>query len=288
MARNDNFFPAELERQYNARAAIPEHVRILEEWAHESEITRHELVCQLDITYGAGTHDKLDLFLTDRPAAPLVVYIHGGYWQRGDRRDFSFLAQPWVANGVNAAMLGYGLCPHVTIGEIVVQVRRACAWLWRHAEQYRIDRQRIQVVGHSAGAHLTTMLCVTDWHEVDAGLPPRLLHSALAISGIYDLGPLRFTTMNDALELTAETVNNLSPLRYTPNSSVALSVAVGGSESREFHRQARELAETWRRHMQSLEVLTVPGRNHFTILEELAAPGVLFRRSLSLLGLPTI
>ena len=125
---------AHLESQYNARAAVPEHVDILADWQRRSEALRARQSCELDLPYGDGERQRIDLFRCGAPAAPLHVFIHGGYWQRGDRRDNHFVAESLCANGVNVAMVGYDLCPDVAIDDIVAQVRAALVWLWRHAD----------------------------------------------------------------------------------------------------------------------------------------------------------
>ncbi len=275
---------AHLEAQYNARAAVPEHVEIQADWQRRSERLRATRDCKLDLAYGDGERHKLDLFTTDAGNGPLQMFLHGGYWQRGDRRANHFVAEGLCANGVNVAMVGYDLCPSVTLDDIVGQVRAALAWLWRNAERLGFDADRIQVCGHSAGGHLTAMLMATHWPDQGADLPAHLIHSGLAISGLYELDPLRHTSLNEALAMDAETAGRNSPALLPATGSAPLIAAVGGLESAEFHRQAATLAQRWRDRSGTVEILEVPGTNHFTILERLAREGALLERALALLA----
>jgi arylformamidase len=275
---------AHLETQYNARAAVPEHVDIQADWKRRSEELRARRKCTLDLAYAEGERNRIDLFAADAGNAPLHAFLHGGYWQRGDRRDNHFVAESLCANGINVALVGYDLCPAVTIDDIVSQVRAALAWLWRHAQSLGFDADRIQVGGHSAGGHLAAMLTATRWPELGADLPADLIASGLAVSGLYELEPLRHTSLNEALAMDADSAGRNSPAGLEPAGKAPLTAAVGGLESDEFHRQARTLAEAWQGGGARVEVLEVPGTNHFTIVEELARPGVLLERALALLG----
>ena len=275
---------AHLEAQYNARAAVPEHVEIQADWQRRSERLRASRDCKLDLAYGPGERQKLDLFTTDADNGPLQMFLHGGYWQRGDRRANHFVAEGLCAHGVNVAMVGYDLCPSVTLDDIVGQVRAALAWLWRNAQRLGFDAGRIQVCGHSAGGHLTAMLMATHWPHEGGDLPARLIHSGLAISGLYELAPLRHTSLNEALAMDAETAGRNSPALLPATGDAPLIAAVGSLESAEFHRQAATLAERWQDRSGTVEVLEVPGTNHFTILEKLAREGALLERALALLA----
>lgn len=273
----------DLDAQYNARAAVPEHVDIQADWQRRSEQLRATRDCKLDLAYADGERCKLDMFTADATNAPLLMYLHGGYWQRGDRHANHFVAESLCASGINVAFVGYDLCPAVSIDDIVTQVRAALAWLWRHADTLGFDADRIQVCGHSAGGHLTAMLMATQWSDQGDGMPADIIHSGLAISGLYALEPLLHTSINEALGMDAETAKRNSPALHRATGSAPLTAAVGGLESAEFHRQAESLAERWTEHGAAVSVLEVPATNHFTIIEELARGGVLFERALTLL-----
>ncbi len=274
---------ANLETQYNARAAVPEHVDIQADWQRRSEQLRSTRECKLDLAYGESPRQKLDLFSADTAHAPLHMFLHGGYWQRGERAANHFVAEGLCTHGVNVAMVGYDLCPSVALDDIVAQTRAALAWLWRHARALGFDRNRIQVSGHSAGGHLTAMLMATRWSDQGSDLPADLIHSGLAISGLYELEPLRHTSLNEALAMDSETAARNSPTLMPGIGAAPFTAAVGGLESAEFHRQAETLTQHWQNRSAAVDILEVPGTNHFTILEELAGEGVLLERALTML-----
>ncbi len=268
-----NFTPDQLQAQYSARAAVPGHPAIFKRWQERSEIYRSQAKQLLDIPYGESAREKLDLFLPDRENPPVLLFIHGGYWQAMDKSFFSFLARELVAEGIAVAIINYDLCPDVTLDTIAEQARRATAWLWSHADDYGLDRGRLHLCGHSAGGQLTAMLMTARWQEIAGGLPDNLVKSGLSISGLFDLEPLVHTAINNALGLDLESARRNSPIYLAPVTSAPLVLAVGGEESSEFQRQSREFAECWSIKGVETSVLELPGLNHFTMVEQLATPG---------------
>jgi arylformamidase len=199
------------------------------------------------------------------------MFIHGGYWRSLDKRDFAYLAPAWVDAGVSLAVVNYDLCPHVTIEEIVRQMLRASAWLYRHAEQYGMDEDRLFVSGHSAGAHLTAMMMAALWPVYDAQLPKDLFKGGLAVSGIYDLRPLaQVNFLNADLRLDEASALKVSPAFLPPATRAPLYTCVGGAESSEFKRQNSLLAQRWRSGVAG--DIAMPGHNHFSVIDELANP----------------
>ncbi|MCC7310283.1 MAG: alpha/beta hydrolase, partial [Sulfuritalea sp.] len=182
--------PQELDHQYNARAAIPDHPEIFERWRADSRLACDGLRWEADCHFGSSPAETLDFYPAAVPNAPLLVFIHGGYWRSLDKQDFSFLAPGFVKAGVALAMPNYGLAPATPIAEMVRQMLRAMAWLYRHGAELGIDRRRIAVAGHSAGAHLAAMMLAADWPLMAGDLPRDLLRGATCISGLYDLQPL--------------------------------------------------------------------------------------------------
>jgi arylformamidase len=260
---------AGLEAQYNARAAIPDHPLIFARWAAASAEARKRAFARLDIPYGDGPMEKLDLFHPQRVAAPVVMFIHGGYWRSLDKSDFSDKVSALTDAGAAVAIVNYSLCPSVTIGEIADEMRRAVIWLWRNAQTFGGDPYRIQIVGHSAGGHLVAMLLATHWQELGSDLPRCPIQSALGISGLFDLEPLVHTSMNAELRLTLETARTLSPYYMRPVCRAPLALAWGGNESDEFKRQSQDFASRWRDQGAEVRLLEIPGRNHLTVVEEL-------------------
>jgi arylformamidase len=252
----------DLEAEYNNLTKVPEHPAIMQVWARAATAFREaHPVAELDLAYGPSPRQTLDLFWpgADR-AAPIALFIHGGYWQRLDKSWFSHLAAGLLSHGVAVAMPSYDLCPNVTLAVIVEQLRDAAEFLARR------HGRKLLATGHSAGGHLSAMLLATDWRARD--LPEGTVCGGLAISGLFDLPPLILTTLNVALGLDKPEARRLSPLFIQPPVGGArLHAVVGGEEGPEFLRQSRSIAEVWGG---TWEV--VPGANHFTVLDPLTNP----------------
>jgi len=282
--------PAWLEAQYNNRALVPDHGDYFARWAEASAIVRAQGTGRLDLRYGEGKKSTLDIFPASVPGAPVLVFIHGGYWRSLDKSDFSFVAPSFTADGAMVVVVNYDLCPAVSIEQIALQVAASVAWTWRHASEYGGDPQRIAVAGHSAGGHLAAMLLSCRWKELDAGpgadLPAQPLSGALSISGVYDLEPLRHTAfLQTDLKLTPASVARLSPAFFPRPKAGKLHTTVGLDESDEFLRQNMLIRDVWG--PTAVPVCeTVPGKHHFSVLESLVDPkGRLHDLALRLLGL---
>ncbi|MGE0418248.1 MAG: alpha/beta hydrolase [Acetobacteraceae bacterium] len=260
---------AERDAAYNNPQAVPAAAALIPQWQADSAAFRAAHPDRLDIPYGPRERNRIDLYPAADPAAPCLVFIHGGYWQRFGRETFAILAAGPRALGWSLAVPGYTLCPEVTLRDIVAEIDLALDWLGAHGAAHGIAGP-IVLSGWSAGGHLTAM-CL-DHPAVAAGL---------AISGIFELGPLRDTYLNERLRLTDEEVRDLSPLRL-PTSPKPLAITYGTAElpplvadSRDLH--ARRCAE----HRPGL-LIPVAGANHFTIMDELRRPDGLLTRHLPL------
>lgn len=191
----------DLEAEYNARAAIPDHPQIFAEWERRSAEARRKAADWLGLEYGPHPRERTDVFPAQNPEAPLAVYIHGGYWQWNDKAMFSFVGDALAQAGFTTAVLNYPQAPDVAVADIADSIRRALGVLWTNAARLRCDCRRVYVVGHSAGAHLAAMALATDFPALDASLPKDLIKGVLAVSGVYDLRPLVHTSMNEGPRL---------------------------------------------------------------------------------------
>ncbi len=230
----------ELNRQYDNRSAVPEHTEIFGDWEKRSRLAREQLDGARNLSYGSHPRQTLDLFVpADLPtAAPLHVFLHGGYWQAMNKELSGFVAEGLVQAGVAVAVVNYRLCPEVSMEQITEDVLSALVWLHRNGTSHGVQTKRVQLSGHSAGGHLIAMLWTTDWTRQARELPPDFLHSGICVSGLYELEPLISTRVNDALGLDASRARKLSPALLEPACRAPLLLAVGDAESDEYHRQS--------------------------------------------------
>jgi arylformamidase len=259
---------ATLDANYNLRAAVPEHLTWFERYATSSAAFRARWPGRLNLPYGDSSRQTIDLFLPQgsHPARPpLLVFIHGGYWQAFGPKDFSFVAERLVEAGAAVALVGYDLAPAVDMDAIVSQVRHAIAWLHRHADAQGFDSGRICLAGHSAGGHLAAMALATDWTAA-FGLPADLVKGVCAISGVLDLEPIRHCYLNDVLRLDAEQARRNSPVLLSPQTRCPVMVTVGERETEAFHWQSSTYADALRRANFACDLLVQPRLDHFAII----------------------
>ncbi len=255
------------EAEYNNRARVPEHSAIFERWKREAAAyrTSHHN-SELGVSYGDSARQYIDLFW---PSAnrdvPIILFIHGGYWRSLDPSLFSQVGAGANAHGYAMALVGYDLCPVVTIKEIIKQVRNAAVFLGRR------HGRKMTVCGHSAGGHLVSCLLATVWKKIAADLPADLVPAGFSISGLFDLSPLVGISMNTDLNLDLQEARRVSPLFWdVPKTARFLDAWVGGKESSEFLRQSRAIADKWKNRGVATRYKEITGADHFTIVDPLA------------------
>ena len=275
--------PDQLEREYNARATVPDIDAELRAYRDASLPMYTTLECLRDLPYGPSADERLDLFpVPDRPGAPVLLFIHGGYWRALSRADSVFMARNFVAQGVAVAAIDYSLAPAAHLGTMVAQCRRAVAWLHAYLRARNSRNVRIVVAGSSAGAHLAAMVLAAGWQGA-LGLADDVVHGGVLVSGLYDLAPLRQTLPQAWLQLTAQDVLALSPQLHLPAPARPVRVVVAGQDTDEFKRQSRDYAQACERQGNAVEYLEVSGRNHFNIiLDWMLADSALTRSVLAL------
>lgn len=282
------FSADEFEQQYNLRLARPDYEEtVIPGWLESSVHARQNLHCNLDLRYGTGEKQKLDLFHCNDPTAATLLYVHGGYWQRGDKSIYSFIATPFVAAGVNVIVVGYDLCPDVTITRITDEIREAVAYVYLHADELNVSKDRITVMGHSAGGHITEMMMGTDWSAYDSQLPKTLLAAGIPVSPLSLLEPVRRTAgLNAGIRMDEAEAESQSPmLNHPPVTDAPQLVVVGGAETDEFHRQSQMYYEAFNTEDRAMELYHVPDVDHFDELNVLVdAQSPFFKKSLALMS----
>ena len=257
-----------LEAEYNLMARRgPDFPQVVERWLARSALHRENSECQVDLAYGEGDREKLDLFYGGAPNGPVVIYIHGGYWQRGDKNMYSFITEGYVKHGVSVVMLNYNLTPSVRMAQIPPQIRKAVSWSWHNAEDLGFSNEKITVMGHSAGGHLTAMMMATDWAVFDPQLPSDLIRSGIPISGVFELEPLIHTSLNEGPQMSRSEAVAQSPCFIPPVSTAPQLVLAGAAETSEFLRQSDAYAALYRTKDRNIERYDVPDADHFDELE---------------------
>jgi len=261
----------QLDYNYNQRALVLKFQEYLDRFENESVQARAELNCRLDVPYGPSEDEKLDIFPTDKPNAPVVVFIHGGAWTRQSKEAVSYAAKAFVDAGAHYVAVNFGLVPAVTLDEQVRQARASIAWVYRNCAEFGTDPEQLYVVGHSSGAHVTGMIIVTDW-DTAYDLPRNIIKGAMSYSGMYELEPVRLSSRNEYMQLDAAAVDRNSSIRRIPSDGPPLVIGSGSGEHEEFQRQSRAFAEAWREAGLSCQEINLPGLNHFDVSFDFVDP----------------
>ena len=264
--------PEWYDRMFNNRALVPDFADHLQRWAQDSRQARDNANCLLDLSYGAGPNETLDIFPTHTTNAPVLVFLHGGYWRALDKSDHSFIAPAFTQKGICVVVPNYALCPAVSIADIVMQMVKALSWVWRYIHEWGGDPGRIHVAGHSAGGHLAAMLMACEWSRHAPELPLNLVKSALAVSGLFELASVRNSPMLQTdLRLDDTTVLQCSPAWMKAPVHASLRSVVGALESAEFLRHNALIHQAWgAERVPVCEAL--PDLHHFSMLSALVHP----------------
>ncbi|AMN39035.1 alpha/beta hydrolase [Rhodoplanes sp. Z2-YC6860] len=249
---------AQLDAAYDNNAAVPDVASRRDGWISRSAEMRKKNPELLDLAYGPRERNRIDVFRCGKANAPLFCFIHGGYWQRNSKDIFACMMAGPLAHGFDTAMIGYTLCPDVTLTELVAETHAAIRYLRQEGPRRGFGAGKLIVSGWSAGGHLTASALPLD--EVDAGL---------AISGIYDIEPCRLNYLNEKLNLTVAEVGALSPILHLPKRKVPLTVAFGTGELPELQRQSRDYHQARVAAGLPSTLLPLEPCNHFSIMDEL-------------------
>jgi arylformamidase len=270
-----NYDQAALDAQYKTRTQMHgDHEAWSRERREASAEARRLLSPQVDIAYGPGPRQRLDVFPAPDGSrtAPVAIFIHGGFWKGGDKSDFSLVAHGLRSLGATVFVISYPLCPAATMAEVVTSARDAVLWVAGHAAEFGGDPDQLWLFGHSTGAHLVAMCCCGDGRHRNE-LPAGLVKGAIMTSGMYDLEPIRLSYLNADLHLGPDDVEHFSPTRLQPTASGPLIIAAGTGETAEYRRHAAEFATAMKAKEAQAQLLVLPDTHHYTMLQEWRTPG---------------
>lgn len=266
-----DYTQAELNWEYDQSNIVPNVPAYLARAERESARVRAEMDCQCDLPYGDSQAERLDVFPARRAGAPVLIYLHGGAWTRGDKSQCAVAAEVLVPAGAAYVAINFGLVPAVTLDDLVTQARRAVCWVYANAREFGADPAQVFLAGHSSGAHVVGMLLTTHWPDLD--LPADVIAGAAATSGLYDLEPVRLSARNSYLSLDAEAARRNSPILRISEAGCPLIVGYGEKDHTEFRRQSIAFAAAWRNAGHATRTYDLDGMNHFDIPEAYGSAG---------------
>jgi len=261
-----------LDDAYDQEIWAPNRALIVERRKAASERARAILGMPKRVAYGPGEHEGLDIFNCGIKGAPVNVFVHGGAWRRNVAADYAVQAEPLVRAGAHSVIIDFINVDQASgdLFPMYQQVRRALGWVYRNAESFGGDRDRIYISAHSSGSHLSGVVLTRGWKE--EGLPPDFCKGAVLLSGMYDLAPVALSKRSSYVKFTGAMVEQLSGGRFIDDLHTPLVLAIGTCETPEFQRQSRDFAAAVRAAGKPAELIVGPGYNHFELLETLANP----------------
>ncbi len=261
-----------LDNAYDQEIWAPNRALIVERRKAASERARAILGMPKRVAYGSGEHEGLDIFNCGIKGAPVNVFVHGGAWRRNVAADYAVQAEPLVRAGAHSVIIDFINVDQASgdLFPMYQQVRRALGWVYRNAESFGGDRDRIYISAHSSGSHLSGVVLTRGWKE--EGLPPDFCKGAVLLSGMYDLAPVALSKRSSYVKFTGAMVEQLSGGRFIDDLHTPLVLAIGTCETPEFQRQSRDFAAAVRAAGKPAELIVGTGYNHFELLETLANP----------------
>ena len=249
----------QLNNQYNTRLQVPDYADYFDRWERLSRQTADQNTILKDIPFGAHPEELLDIFPSKIHHSKTLVFIHGGYWHLLDKTMFHFLAGHFLNYNVTTVLINYPLAPRSSINEIVAACRKALRWIHENIIRFNGNPEELYLMGHSAGGHLASMLMV----EENA----KFIRAMISLSGLFRLEPVMLSYLNDSIGMDRENAVKNSPVFLEPANDCPLLLATGVDESDEFKAQSDQLYRHWKNKFSNIELLKVPQKNHYSILE---------------------
>ena len=262
----------DLSTQYDIEATVPNVAALMADYHARSVQTAESLSAALDLRYGPDPRQCLDLFLPDVGGpAPVQLFFHGGFWRGSSKDDRRFPAEVFVERGAAWVPVEYRLAPDASMDDIVDDARSAVRWIYENGASHGIDPNRIFVSGNSAGGHLVGMIAAADWQQ-GYGLPPDVVRGGCAVSGLYELDPLRQIFANEWLQLDADGSARNSPVRHLPRPRLPMILSWGGKETDAFKQQSQDYAAASKEAGVNVTAFERTDADHFSIIGEFADP----------------
>ena len=280
----------EIDAAYDQAFYAPLRMQNISRWASSSEAARARIGQPMRESYGPTAVEKLDVYRTKRPKAPIFVFIHGGAWLGGEARNYAFPAEMFVNAGAHYVALDFIAIKEAS-GDLRVmaeQVRHGIAWVYKNADKFDGDRDRLYIGGHSSGGHLCGVALVTDWQK-NFGLPSDTVKGGLCMSGMYDLKPVRLSKRSSYVKFTDEMEQAMSSQRHLDLLRAPIIVTYGTNETPEFQRQSRDFSGVVKAAGKPVELVAAPNFNHFEMAESVGNPyGPNGRAALALMKLSSV
>jgi arylformamidase len=275
-----------LDDAYDQRVYAPNQPNITERRNWNSEKVRAVIGEPVRLAYGSAEIEKIEVYKTNQPNAPVNVYLHGGAWRGGRARQNAYMAETFVKAGAHFAAVDF-----YNVGEtggdlfpMVEQCRRAVAWVYKNAASFGGDRERIYLCGHSSGAHLGGCVLLTEWSSL--GVPQDVIKAALLGSGMYDLKAVRLSQRSSYVKFTDEMEHELSPQRHLARIRTPLTLTHGALETPEFQRQTRAFHAALVAAGKPAQLIVGKGYNHYETQETMGNPyGFMGRGALEMMKL---
>jgi arylformamidase len=261
-----------LDNSYDNHKAVPESAAMFNDWTKRSKVLRSAHSQYLDMPYGSLEREKIDYFSAGLNT-PVVIFIHGGFWQQYSKNDFAFLAESYLRQGISVAMVDYPIAPQANMDQIVAAAANAVHFIGQHISEWGGNSKNVILSGWSAGGHL----CVTSMNKMK-------VKAVIPISGIFELEPLIGSFLNKNLQMDLAIAKRNSPMLNLPTGTTPIYLFVGGSELSEMCRQSHDFAEQLKASKYPVESISIPGKNHFTMLEQFEYPeGIIHSRIVSVI-----
>jgi len=272
---------AKLAQEYSPSSCVDDIMVYINDYTKHSKEAQHKLSYRSDLAYSDNVGELLDYFPAQSDG-PLMVYMHGGYWQKLGKDDSCLMAPGLLEQGINVAVIDYTLAPQASINQMISQCCRAVAWLVTQAGELGFDAKKVVIAGSSAGGHLCASVLQAAQQNLH-GLSAKSISGAVLLSGVYDLRPLVNTYINDPLNLTIDSAKDLSPGLYSNQGFAPCIIAYGSNETQEFKRQSQEYHQQLLSDGVSSVCFEVAERNHFDIVFDLAIEGSSINQQMNLL-----